>query len=180
MNVTREADAQFIRLLEHEDPERYARLQGNVRKDSPNAGMTEEQALTNFMLGMPTAGFYFAIVAGTGAPVSPETERADHLLRNGTDEEWVQAIMALADAPEPTYASLPPATETASTSAAKPATKKGGRPKLTRSQKTSSQSSRREKVRANVARFRAVGCNQKTPSQLTDYAADTTAIFAST
>jgi hypothetical protein len=164
MNVTREADAQFIRLLEHEDPERYARLQGNVRKDSPNAGMTEEQALTNFMLGMPTAGFYFAIVAGTGAPVSPETERADHLLRNGTDEEWVQAIMALADAPEPTYPS--PVTETVGTPTAKPTTKKGGRPKLTHSQKIHSRSRRKDKVRANVTRFRDVLGNQKTPRSL--------------
>lgn len=180
MNVTREADAEFIRLLQHEDPERYARLQRNMRKDSPNAGITEEQALINFILGLPTGGFHFAIVAGTGAPVSPEREKADRLLREGTDEEWVQAIVALANAPEPTYPSSSPATETLSTPAAKLATKKGGRPKLTRSQKAHSQSRRRAKVRANVTRFRDVLCNQKTLSQSADYAADTTAIFAST
>jgi len=180
MNVPREADAEFIRLLQYEDPERYARLQRNMRKDSPNTGMTEEQAISNFILGLPTGSFRFAVVAGRGAPVSPEREKADHLLRDGTDDEWARAIVALADAPEPTYPSLSSATETASTSAAKPTTKKGGRPKLTRSQKAHSRSRRKDKVRANVMRFRDVRCNQKTLSQPTDYGADTTAIFAST
>ena len=103
MNVSREADAEFMRLLQHEHPERYARLHRNMRKDSPNAGMTEEQAISNFILGLSTAGFHFAIVAGRGAPVNPEREIADRLLRDGTDEEWVHAIMALANAPEPIY-----------------------------------------------------------------------------
>jgi hypothetical protein len=179
MNVSREADAEFMRLLQHEHPERYARLHRNMRKDSPNAGMTEEQAISNFILGLSTAGFHFAIVAGRGAPVNPEREIADRLLRDGTDEEWVQAIMALADAPEPRYPSPSAATQIVSAPAPKLTSKKGGRPKLTRSQKANSQSRRRAKVRVNVMRFRDVLGNQKTPSQSIDYAADTTAIFAS-
>jgi hypothetical protein len=150
-------------LLQNEDPERYARLRKNMRRDNPNAGMTEEQALTNFMLGLPTGTFRFAVIAGRGAPVSPQRERAHRLLHNRTDEEWVLAIMALANAPEPTNPS--PTTETASTAALKPITKKGGRPKLSCSQKASSLLRRKEKVRANVSRFRDVLCNQKTPSR---------------
>lgn len=178
MNVSREADTEFTRLMQHEDSERYARLNRNMRKDSPNAGMTEEQAISNFIPGLPTGSFRFAVIAGRGAPVNAERDRADDLLRNGKGEEWVQAIMALANAPEPEYVS-PPLT-TVSTPPAKPITNRGGRPKLTRSQKAASQSRRRAKVRANVTRFRDVPCNQKTPSQLTDYGADTTALFAST
>jgi hypothetical protein len=46
--------------------------------------MSEDQALTNFMLGLPTGQYRFAIFAGRGAPVSPERKRVDHLLHNGT------------------------------------------------------------------------------------------------
>ena len=107
MNVSREADAEFMRPLEREDLERYARLLRNMRRDSPNAGMDESQALTNFMLGLPTGSFRFAVVAGNGAPVSPERKNADRLLREVTDEEWVQAIVALANAPDPIYKPQP-------------------------------------------------------------------------
>ena len=107
MNVSKEADAEFLRALEREDPERYARLLRNMRRDDPNAGMTEDQALTNFMLGLTTGRFRFAVVAGDGAPVSPERKNVDRLLRDGTDEEWVQAIVALANAPDPIYKPQP-------------------------------------------------------------------------
>jgi hypothetical protein len=32
MNVSEEADAEFVRLLQKEDPDRYARLQTNMRR----------------------------------------------------------------------------------------------------------------------------------------------------
>jgi len=179
VNVSREADREFMGALSVEGPQRSTRLMANVRKDSPASGIDESQALINFILGLPTAGFHFTIVAGTGAPLSTEREKADRLLRNGTDHEWVEAIMALANAPKPIHSSPPPAAETISTSAVKPTTKKGGRPKLTRSQKAESQIRRKERVRVNVARFRDVLGNQTTPSQPADYAADTAAIFAS-
>lgn len=175
MNVSKEADAEFMRLLEHEDPERHARLQKNMRRDNPNAGMTEEQALTNFMLGLPIGRFRLAVVAGKEAPVSPERARGDQLLRNGTTEEWVGAIVALANAPEPIYA---PAAVTKTSTLVQPAARKarGGRPKLSREQKVNSRNVRRGKVRANVARHRA-RCNQKTLFQPTDYTADTSTVF---
>jgi len=68
MNVSAPADAEFVRLLESEDPERYARLQKNIRADLPNSSMPEDQALTNFMLGFPTGQHRFAVVAGGAAP----------------------------------------------------------------------------------------------------------------
>ena len=64
MNVSRQADAEFMRLLETEDPKRYDNLMRNIRKDSPDVRMTEEQALTNFHLGLPTGQHRFVIVAG--------------------------------------------------------------------------------------------------------------------
>ena len=64
MNVSKEADAEFLRLLESEDPERYANLMRNIRRDSPNVGMSEGQALANFLLGLPTAQWRFAVVGG--------------------------------------------------------------------------------------------------------------------
>jgi hypothetical protein len=64
MNVSKEADAEFMRLLESEDPERYVDLMRNIRHDSPNMGMSENQALANFLLGLPTAQWRFAVVAG--------------------------------------------------------------------------------------------------------------------
>jgi hypothetical protein len=67
-NVSKQADAEFMRLLEIEDPGRHRRLMANIRKDSPNAGMTEAQALTNFMLGLPTGNLRFEVIAGRPAP----------------------------------------------------------------------------------------------------------------
>ena len=64
MNVSKEADAEFMRLLESEDPERYANLMRNIRRDNPDVRMSEDQALTNFMLGLPTGQWRFAVVAG--------------------------------------------------------------------------------------------------------------------
>jgi hypothetical protein len=64
MNVSKEVNAEFMRLLESEDPERYANLMRNIRRDSPNVGMSEDQALANFLLGLPTPQWRFAVVAG--------------------------------------------------------------------------------------------------------------------
>lgn len=67
-NVSKQADREFMQALEREDPDRYNRLMRNLRRDSPNFAMTESQALTNFMVGLPTGGFRFQIVAGGKAP----------------------------------------------------------------------------------------------------------------
>jgi hypothetical protein len=64
MNVSKEADAEFMCLLESEEPERYANLMRNIRRDNPNECMSEDHALANFMLGLPTAQWRFAVVAG--------------------------------------------------------------------------------------------------------------------
>lgn len=68
MNVSKTASREFMQALEREDPERYNRLTKNIRRDSPNFAMTESQALTNFMLGLPTGGFRFQVVAGRDVP----------------------------------------------------------------------------------------------------------------
>src|SRR5579862_6541982 len=36
----------------------------NIRKDQPNVNMSEDQALTNFLLGRPTGQWRFTIIAG--------------------------------------------------------------------------------------------------------------------
>jgi len=41
-----------MRLLEKENPKRFANLMKNTRQDRPNSQMSEEQALTNFMIGL--------------------------------------------------------------------------------------------------------------------------------
>jgi hypothetical protein len=64
MNVSKKADAEFMCLLESEDPARHANLMRNIRRDNPNVRLSEDQALTNFMLGLPTAQWRFAVVAG--------------------------------------------------------------------------------------------------------------------
>ncbi len=66
MNVSKESDAEFMRLLQKEDPERYARLMVDIRRDNPST-MSEEQALTNFMLGLSTGPYRFAVVEGCHA-----------------------------------------------------------------------------------------------------------------
>lgn len=68
MNVSKEADAEFMRLLEKEEPERYAGLMKNMRRDNPTLRMSEDQALTNFMLGLPTGQYCFRVIAGPPAP----------------------------------------------------------------------------------------------------------------
>jgi hypothetical protein len=99
MNVSREADAEFMRQLESEDPKRFASLMQNVRRHNPSAAMSEHQALTNWMLGLPTGQWHFGVVAGHLAPVSKLRAEADRLLHEGTTEEYVAALLALADAP---------------------------------------------------------------------------------
>ena len=65
MNVSKSADAEFMRLLQQQDPERYERLMKNIRLDLPDGGrMSEDQALTNFMLGLPTGQWRFRVIAG--------------------------------------------------------------------------------------------------------------------
>jgi hypothetical protein len=68
INVSKEADAEFMRQLEKEDPERYERLTKNMRRDNPTVRMSEDQALTNFMLGLPTGQNRFRVIAGPPAP----------------------------------------------------------------------------------------------------------------
>lgn len=68
MNVSETADREFIATLEREDPPRYERLMKNIRHDNPGMGMREDQALTNFMLGLPTGQYRFAVIAGPPAP----------------------------------------------------------------------------------------------------------------
>jgi len=63
-NVSPEADAEFVRLLQKEDSKRYEILMRNMRADVPNVRMSEHQALTNFMLGLPTGQWRFEIIAG--------------------------------------------------------------------------------------------------------------------
>jgi hypothetical protein len=65
MNVSKSADAEFLRLLQQQDPERYERLMKNIRQDLPGGGrVSEDQALTNFMLGLPTGQWRFRVIAG--------------------------------------------------------------------------------------------------------------------
>jgi hypothetical protein len=68
MNVSKQADAEFMRLLEKEDPKRYENLAKNIRQDQPASRMSEDQALTNFMLGLPTGQHRFQMIAGRPAP----------------------------------------------------------------------------------------------------------------
>ncbi len=98
-NVSREADAEFMRLLESEDPKRFARLMQNVRRDNPDSAMPEHQALTNWMLGLPTGQWRFGVVAGQLAPVSDLRSEADRQLQEGTTDEYVAALLAVAEAP---------------------------------------------------------------------------------
>lgn len=70
MNVSPEADAGFMSELAQEDPKRHAALARNIRADRPlgSQRMSEDQALTNFMLGLPTGQYRFAVIAGAPAP----------------------------------------------------------------------------------------------------------------
>lgn len=99
MNVSPEADAEFMRLLESEDSERYERLMKNIRRDSPVLKMDEDQALTNFQLGLPTGQHRFVVV-GKGAYISPLRSEADRLLQEGTIDEYVKTLLAFVNEPE--------------------------------------------------------------------------------
>ena len=101
MNVSRQADAEFMRVLETEDLRRYDNLMRNIREDAPNIRMSEEQALTNFQLGLPTGQHRFAIVAGKGAIKSPGRVNADRLLHEGTTKDYVQALLKFVNEEEP-------------------------------------------------------------------------------
>ncbi|HTZ74515.1 MAG TPA: hypothetical protein VMB47_11385 [Candidatus Aquilonibacter sp.] len=84
MNVSKEADCAFVEALKTEDPNRHSRLLKNVRRDSPSLGMDESQALTNFMLGLPTGSHRFEVVAGKPIePVSVTVESVDGTRRGG-------------------------------------------------------------------------------------------------
>jgi hypothetical protein len=100
MNVSGEADAEFMRLLESEDPKRYARLMQNIRRDNPSTSMSEHQALANWQLGLPTGQWRFTVIAGDLAPVSKLRAAADRLLHEGPTEEYVEALLTFASAPD--------------------------------------------------------------------------------
>jgi hypothetical protein len=68
-NVAREADVEFLRFLKNEDSKRYESLMRNMRREQPTSRLPEEQALTNFMLGLPTGQWRFEIIAGDPAPL---------------------------------------------------------------------------------------------------------------
>ncbi len=67
MNVSREADEEFMRLLEIEDPKRCENLRKSIRRSS-GCVADVDQALTNLMLGLPTLGHNFEVIAGPPAP----------------------------------------------------------------------------------------------------------------
>ena len=113
MNVSLNADREFITALEQADPPRHDRLMRSIRRANPGMSMPEDQALTNFMLGLPTAQYRFAIIAGPGAPLDPLRVAVDEALHNGTVDEYVKAIVAYASAPWP----KPTATEPVSADA---------------------------------------------------------------
>jgi hypothetical protein len=104
MNVSKEADAEFVRLLENEDPKRYDNLSTNLRRDNPDTYMSEHQALTNWMLGLPTGQWRFAVIAGELAPISSVRAKADKLRYEGMVGEYVEALLAVANAPDIIYA----------------------------------------------------------------------------
>lgn len=69
-NVSKQADDEFMHELEASDPARFRNLVRNIRADMPASAqrISEEQALTNFMLGLPTGQWRFRVVAGRPAP----------------------------------------------------------------------------------------------------------------
>jgi hypothetical protein len=71
MNVSQQADAEFMQLLQKEDPKRFENLMRNFPR---GRRMDEDQALTNFMLGLPTGQHRFVVIAGKPAPLSIEIE----------------------------------------------------------------------------------------------------------
>jgi hypothetical protein len=72
MNISKEADAEFLRLLKNEDSKRYENLMRNIPRGER---MDEDQALTNFMLGLPTGQHRFMVIAGIPAPLALEVDR---------------------------------------------------------------------------------------------------------
>jgi hypothetical protein len=79
MNVSKAADAAFIEALRTEDPARNENLNKNMRLAGAVQSMSEDQALTNFLIGYPTGQWKFEIVAGLHAsdndsPNDPECQ----------------------------------------------------------------------------------------------------------
>lgn len=68
MNVSRAANHAFLEELKEADPIRFANWMNNIRRDLPGEDMSEDQALTNFMLGLPTGKYRFEVIAGAPAP----------------------------------------------------------------------------------------------------------------
>lgn len=100
MNVSKEADAEFMRLLESEDPKRCANFTKNLRRDNPDTNMSEHQALTNWMLGLPTGQWRFDSVAGKNQRRSDARIKADRTLQEGTIGEYVGDLMAFVNEPD--------------------------------------------------------------------------------
>jgi hypothetical protein len=88
MNVSQDADREFMAALEREDSARYERLMKNIRRDSPGMSMPADQALTNYMLGLPTSQHRFAVIAGPGAPPDPLRARVDDAQYRRTGESF--------------------------------------------------------------------------------------------
>jgi hypothetical protein len=72
MNVSPEADMDFMCRLRTTDPTRYKRLMREIRRDT--AGMGEGQALTNYVLGLRTGQYRFEVIAGKPAPLPVEVK----------------------------------------------------------------------------------------------------------
>jgi hypothetical protein len=95
-NVSRTADAEFLRLLKNEDPKRYEHLMRNMRREQPASRLPEDQALTNFMLGRSTGQWRFEIIAGDPAPVPVEVDSGAAERRRNTQMRIKQARTARA------------------------------------------------------------------------------------
>jgi hypothetical protein len=139
-NVSAAADAEFMRLLEKEDPRRYERLIRNVRQQNPVIRMSEDQAAANFILGLPTGQHRFVIVAGKNQPISEERSQVDYLPHNGTAEEWAKAIVALAHSDSPAPTTVDKQSEPTPTGINR---RRAGRPKVYRSSGERQQAYRR-------------------------------------
>ena len=118
MNVSKQSDYAFMEALKAEAPARFDRLLKHIRRDSPSAAMGETQAITNFVLGLPTAGFKFAVYERP--PILNEA------LDRGTTDEYVNAILSVASSDgEPLVVR-----ESQSVPIERPGVRRGGRPRL--------------------------------------------------
>lgn len=118
MNVNKEADCVFMEALKAEDPTRFDRLLKHIRRDSPSAAIDELQAITNFVLGLPTAGFKFAVYQRP--PI------LDEALVRGTPEQYVNAILSVAKSGDERFVVREPRF----VSVKRTMIRKGGRPRL--------------------------------------------------